>query len=475
MLRSIHSTNPSSTPVRPQRDTTVTISTPPNTASSSPATPQAGLQVTSIGLFFLCLYLFLSYSRIVEIGIIKGLPSIFLHVQLVIGILTLLALVGSQKLLNWISAKEGKYLLLFTAWMLLSIPFSVWRTHSLSVFLNNWLESFLVFMLVVGFCSTISTLRIVVYTVGLATFCLSLFALAFGSLASGRLYLLPVGKYSNPNDLALVLLVGLPFLWLLTRREHGIRIRTLVWTAACLVLIWVVLQTGSRGGLVALLGMTLISFTRSSLGTKLFLITVVVILIPSMLLLMPGSIKARYATLLENGEEIDSTERQAEFAVSSEENRLFLLQKSLVFTARRPIFGGGAGNFTVMVMNEFEALHIIGAHRESHNTYTQISSELGIPALIFFVAALAGNIKRLSRATKAQISDAPLGTAILVSLIGWSISAFFNSIAYDGYAPLLLGLSVAFIRLSQGPSDVAEPVVPPGKRGTALTPLRGLR
>lgn len=451
------------------------ISTSLNTASPSPPTPLVGLQVRSVGLFFLCLYLFLSYSRIVEIGIIKGLPAVFLHVQLVIGILALVALVGSQRLLNWVSSKEGKYLLLFTAWMLLGIPFSVWRTHSLSVFLNNWLESFLVFMLVTGFCITTQSLRIVVYTVGLGTFCLSLLALAFGSLASGRLYLLPVGKYSNPNDLALVLLVGLPFLWLITRYERRLGIRTLVWSAACLAVIWIVLQTGSRGGFVAMLGMTLISFMRASLGTKLILITVVLVLIPCMLLLMPSSIKARYATLIQNGEEIDPSESQAEFAVSSEENRLLLLQKSLVFTVRRPVFGGGAGNFTVMVMHEFEALHIVGAHRESHNTYTQISSELGIPALLFFVAAVVGNIRRLSRAIRAKIFDSALGTAILLSLIGWTISAFFNSIAYDGYAPLLLGLSVAFIRISTRLSDSEGPIESQGQQVSDFAPLRAGR
>jgi O-antigen ligase len=419
--------------------------------------------------------LFLSYSRIVEIGIIQGLPAIFLHVQLAVGILALIALVGSQRLLNWVSAKEGKCLLLFTAWMFLGISFSIWRFHSLSVFVNNWLESLLVFMLVTGFCVTTRALRMVVYAVGLATFCLSLLALAFGSLASGRLYLLPVGKYSNPNDLALVLLVGLPFLWLLTRRGSGLGLRTLVWTCAGIVVIWVVLQTGSRGGFVALLGMTLISFIRASLGTRLILITVALVLIPCMLILMPSSIKVRYATLIGSGEELDPGEMQAEFAVSSQENRLFLLQKSLLFTARRPIFGGGAGTFTVMVMHEFQALNIVGAHRESHNTYTQISSELGIPALLFFATAVIGNFKRLSRAIRSQISDWPLGTAILVSLIGWSISALFNSIAYDGYAPLLLGLSVAFIRLSQEPSNSGEQVASQSEQGVPFAPLRGWR
>jgi O-antigen ligase len=448
------------------------LASPGTTSLSSPA-PLAGAPLTSVGLFFLCLYLFLSYSRIVEIGIIKGLPSIFLHVQLVIGIFTLFALVGSQKLLHWFSAREGKYLLLFTGWMLLGIPFSVWRSHSLFVFLNSWLESFLVFVLVTGFCLTARALKIVVYSVGVATFCLSLLAFAFGSFASGRLYLLPVGKYSNPNDLALVLLVGLPFLWLLSRA--GIGIGTVVWTAACLAVVWVVLQTGSRGGLVAMMGMMLISFIRASLGTKLILTTAAVVLIPCVLLLMPNSIKARYATLLQSGEEIDSSESQAEFAVSSEENRVFLFQKSLLFTARQPVLGGGAGTFTVMLMHEMEALHISGAHRESHNTYTQISSELGIPALLFFLAALAGNLRRLTRAIKIQISEKPLGIAILLSLIGWSISAFFNSIAYDGYAPLLLGLSVAFARLSQDPGKAIDPVLSQGSQNAALATSRGWR
>jgi len=440
-------------------NTSAAISSPQHAPAPLPA-PSAAPQMTSIGLFLLCTYLFLTYSRIVEIGIIKGLPGIFLHVQLVIGGVAVIILVGSQRFMNWVSTKDGKYLLCFTGWMLVGIPFSVWRSHSVSILLNNWLESFLVFALIVGFCLTVRTIKIVVYTVGLATFCLSLSALLFGSLDSGRLYFLPVGKYSNPNDLALVLLVGLPFLWRFSIRQRGLGIRTVFGIAACALVIWIVLQTGSRGGLVALAGMLLIWFLRAPLNTKVALAAVVLLLVPCALVLMPNSVRARYATLVESEEDLDSGERQVEYAVSSQENRLFLFQKSLLFTARRPVLGGGAGNFTVMLMHEMEDLHITGAHRESHNTYTQISSELGIPALVFFLLALGCNIRRLRRAIRDSVIDRPLGVAILVSLIGWSISAVFNSIAYDGYAPLLLGLSLAFARATQIPGNAAGQSLP---------------
>lgn len=71
------------------------------------------------------------------------------------------------------------------------------------------------------------------------------------------------------------------------------------------------------------------------------------------------------------------------------ENRRLLLKESIAVTLRRPIFGVGVGNFPVYVngMNKEEG-RLKEAWHGTHNTYTQLSSETGIPGLAIFIGIL---------------------------------------------------------------------------------------
>ncbi len=85
----------------------------------------------------------------------------------------------------------------------------------------------------------------------------------------------------------------------------------------------------------------------------------------------------------------------------------------------------------------------------THNTYTQISSECGIPAVIFYAAViglcLASNL-RLYRRTRDRPSDcelAGLSHCLLAGTLVFAVSAFFFHMAYSAYLPTLAGFSVA--------------------------------
>jgi O-antigen ligase len=87
--------------------------------------------------------------------------------------------------------------------------------------------------------------------------------------------------------------------------------------------------------------------------------------------------------------------------------------------------------------------------RGTHNSYTQVSSEAGLPGLVFYVAVIVICLRmnyRLYRqvAGRKGLEDyAGLSYCLLLSIIIYAIGTFFFHIAYSSYLPILAGMSVA--------------------------------
>jgi hypothetical protein len=78
-----------------------------------------------------------------------------------------------------------------------------------------------------------------------------------------------------------------------------------------------------------------------------------------------------------------------------------------------------------------------------------VSSECGIPALIFFVAGLGSSWLRLRttfrKARKRQDCQdiRAMSMCIMVALAGFTVAAFFLNFAYLFYAPAMGGIAIA--------------------------------
>jgi O-antigen ligase len=85
----------------------------------------------------------------------------------------------------------------------------------------------------------------------------------------------------------------------------------------------------------------------------------------------------------------------------------------------------------------------------THNSYTQISSECGIPALIFYAAVIVFCLRsnfRLYLRTRdrpAHRELAALSRCLLAGTCVYAVSAFFFHMAYSADLPLLAGFTVA--------------------------------
>src|SRR5262249_7903066 len=112
------------------------------------------------------------------------------------------------------------------------------------------------------------------------------------------------------------------------------------------------------------------------------------------------------------------------------------------------LFGVGPGEF-----EDYEAKDAAEARRHAawtvpHNAYTQMSSEAGIPALIFLLGGLVSAFRMLTRvARRARQDDRFLDIGMAsyftqIGMIAFCTSAFFLSLAYHFYFPAICGISI---------------------------------
>lgn len=115
----------------------------------------------------------------------------------------------------------------------------------------------------------------------------------------------------------------------------------------------------------------------------------------------------------------------------------------------------------------------------SHNSYTQVSSELGIPGILILLAIYASAVRQVWRvnreAKRSGHNDRrQYAFAILIAIVVLSIHFCFDSMAYLFYMPLIAGLATA-LAVTYGPelATIREPVLAASENASGmLTALR---
>jgi O-antigen ligase len=134
--------------------------------------------------------------------------------------------------------------------------------------------------------------------------------------------------------------------------------------------------------------------------------------------------------------------------IGSSEGREMLLWQAIGMTKEHPIVGVGPGIFADAAWDERKANSGVGGGLlVSHNTYTQLSSEIGIPGFLFFVIALFLCIKhalRDYRNTRGRHPPFASGSLyVFVCLIGLAVGIFFLSVGYSMLLAVLFALATS--------------------------------
>jgi O-antigen ligase len=266
-------------------------------------------------------------------------------------------------------------------------------------------------------------------------------------VAYGNRLSLEFGSISNSNDFAAHMLFALPFLLYVALSSKSI-LRRIFATLGVAYGLYVILSTGSRGALVALGVATVYLLLRATVRLRLVFLGIAPIAAGVLLTIVPPQVLQRLTSF-------SASTDSALDAIESSTTREYLLQQSVTYTLQHPVFGVGPGQFSV-----FEGTHnkIIGTHgswQEAHNTFTQVSSECGIPASILFIAGIVSIFLLLNR-TFCQARNRPecadiraAAFCVSMALLAFCTAITFVNFAYFFYLPTMAGIAIAISKTAQ--------------------------
>jgi O-antigen ligase len=114
------------------------------------------------------------------------------------------------------------------------------------------------------------------------------------------------------------------------------------------------------------------------------------------------------------------------------------------------------------------------SNKASHNAYTQVASEMGVAAAVFYILFILAPLKGLRRIEHGtyQVGSARrfyyASVALQASLIGYMVASFFASVAYLWYIYYLVAYSVCLRRINDSAMERAGVMI--STRGSSSLP-----
>jgi O-antigen ligase len=334
------------------------------------------------------------------------------------------------------------WLLLLFAQLCLAIPFGIWPGGSFEVVFTEFWKAMLVSVIIATVVVTPVRLRRVIFIQTASVTLMSFLAVLGLGVRGGPLKVsgevgarqmgVVGGVFSNPNDFAFSLALVWPFALAFMLRAKNPIVKAF-WAASLAAITYALMGTYSRGGFLALSAVALMAVWE--FGVKQKRNHLVAVFVLGAVVMLAFASPAGYGQRLKSifFEDLDPTR--------SSDARKDILILSLSLTARHPLFGIGPGNFPV-----------VGGWHVSHNTYTQFSSEAGIPAVVLFVLciyAAFGSARRASELPEEHAEVKLMASAIRASLTGLAVGAFFASVAYHFFPYFLLGYASALDQIQK--------------------------
>jgi putative inorganic carbon (hco3(-)) transporter len=219
-------------------------------------------------------------------------------------------------------------------------------------------------------------------------------------------------------------------------------------------------NSGSRGGFLALLAMGLFILLRySTIALSHRVVAMVVVLVAVL-----AVASERY------WEQMGSILSDTDYNKTDETGRLQIWKRGIGYMLYRPVFGVGANNFPVAEgrMSEFADRQQWGGvgvrWSAPHNSFVQVGAENGVPGLVFFIAMLASALAALRRLARRppppgvwHHASPPLIQALTASIIGFVVGAFFLSLAYSELLYMLLAFAVGAQKIARIRRQVPVP------------------
>ncbi|MGO9649136.1 MAG: O-antigen ligase family protein [Terriglobales bacterium] len=340
--------------------------------------------------------------------------------------------------------RETIYLALLVFQLWLTVPLSpVWRGGAFYTTLD--FSKVLLIVLVMGVAViTLTRLRRLIFVQTASVAVIAAVTVLRKGLVMGRLVGAVHGIYENSNELALILVLTLPFCVAFLLRTSSLW-RKAVWATAAMLLVYGTMLTGSRAGLLALLVSGAVCLREFGIrGRRIGLVLGAAGAAMVLMLFARDTVMDRFHAMF--NDEPTTTEGRAAYASAVERQELFW--KALAVTANHPLFGIGPGNFN----------SISGHWKDQHNTYTQMSSEGGVPALILYLLLLwcaLANLRKTNRLATPDSEEALFAMALRGSVYGLIVGSFFATSAYHFFPYFLVGYTSALVVIVETKQETA--------------------
>jgi O-antigen ligase len=402
-----------------------------------------------------------------------------LHLTLVLSVCAPLACVvalamGSARLQR---PRELIIVLLLTIWFAIGVPFAFWHGGSFEVLTQTWLRTLLFFLVLTQTLTSVGRIRKILWVFLISELIATTASLLTpGGQALGdedRLAGVSAGIFGW-NFLGIALSISLPYMAALyISRRSMLRSGLLLATAATSM--WMLVLVASRGGFLNVIVSIILSSFLILRGTKRarFIGLVFVLGFAIMIGRAPGVFWDRIGTIW--GAAGSTSNRNTASAKESTDGREQLLQNSIKYTFQNPMFGVGLGNFSVY---NGQMLHRSDAWYGTHNTYTQASSEAGIPALLLFLFLLLTMISHAKKAAAVFARDPAdeelrlIAMATLVAGLSAIFGIFFMHILYSFLLYYLAAISGGLWAIARQTTVVEAKVVPAARFDAEPLPVR---
>jgi O-antigen ligase len=332
-----------------------------------------------------------------------------------------------------------KWILMLLALAVATLPFSFWPSDSLSYILNIYSRNIVCLYLIAQAVRDDRSARAIggAFVAGCAAIVAAML-LNFGPLVTykfepGRI---SIGGSYDPNDLALLFVVALPYAFFMLKGSRPLMQLMLV-SSIGLMLVGIV-KTGSRGGFIGLLVVGGLILMRGSKQARKYALAALVTGVILFAAVAPASYWSRISTIYNYEQDYNFTmkEKNSRFAIWSTGLRIF---------ASHPLTGVGISCFGIAHMKYSET----GLDISPHNSFVQVATELGVIGLALFVTIIAVSVREARRVRRRFAASGEddgllwLASAVEISFIGFVVSGFFLTHAYSPIFCFITGMAAA--------------------------------
>ena len=403
-----------------------------------------GHTLTFVGLYlFSIMVLFRPYELVTELGFLKSTAFYFAAATLAIYIPTQFATEGSLTILS----TEVKAILALMFIALVTIPIAKDPATAWDQFNEPFIKAVLIFVVMVNVLRTrrrLINLMWLSFAMGiyLSYMAIDLYMKGEFAVEDYRVAVNIGGIFENPNDMALHFVIITPLAIALALASKS-KFSRIIYFAMATLFVSANMVTFSRGGFLGLLASAIVLVWKLGRKYRLNVTIASVVIGGSMILLAPGNYGLRMLSIFIPG--LDP--------VGSSDQRKELLERSILVTLRNP-WGIGIGNFPIVGVRNLV----------THNAYTQVSAELGILGLIAYLIFMISPFRKLGAIERTLFAKDVndwffyLAIGLQASIVGYMVTSFFASVAYNWFIYYLIAYAVAFRRIYQIENNLQEEI-----------------